>query len=129
MASDLFALLSSCHEGRFVAAQYIVRHGTMRFLGPFEADDGVTPTRGRPVVVRTERGLEVGDVLCEATPRAVELLTEPTSGRIIRAVNDADQAQLDRLGELERAEFATCQRFVSQRRLQMELVDVEHLFG
>src|SRR6202007_232668 len=34
-----------------------------------------------------------------------------------------------RLEELEQGELETCERFVQQRRLIMELVDVEHLFG
>src|SRR5262249_31592144 len=40
-----------------------------------------------------------------------------------------DQAVLQRIRESERREFDTCQRFAGQRKLQMELVDVEHLFG
>jgi cell fate regulator YaaT (PSP1 superfamily) len=112
-----------------MAAKYIVRHGAMRFLGEFEAGEGAAYRRGDDVVVRSERGLEVGAVLCEAAPRALELLAEPTHGRVLRRLSEDDRVEIDRLREAEAEELAACQRFVGQRRLQMELVDVEHLFG
>ena len=111
-----------------MAANWIVRHGAMRFLGEFDPETG-TYARGDEVVVRTDRGLEVGHVLCPASPRAVELLEEPTRGRIVRKLSDHDRAERVRLREREEQELSTCARFVEQRRLQMELVDVEHLFG
>jgi cell fate regulator YaaT (PSP1 superfamily) len=101
----------------------------MRFLGEFQPPEGATAARGQRVVIRTDRGLEIGDVLCEATPRALEMLSEPTSGRILRPLTDEDRDVLQHLRESQGREFDTCQRFVNQRKLQMELVDVEHLFG
>jgi cell fate regulator YaaT (PSP1 superfamily) len=112
-----------------MASTYIVRHGAMRYLGEFEAAEGCSYARGNRVVVRSERGLEVGDVLCGATSRALELLSEPTRGQILRRISAEDQAQVDRHREAEGREFESCRRIVGQRQLQMELVDVEHLFG
>jgi cell fate regulator YaaT (PSP1 superfamily) len=111
-----------------MAGHWIVRHGAMRFLGEFDPEAGVY-ARGDEVVVRTERGNEVGQVLCPADPRAVELLSEPTAGRIVRKLTAEDQQERQRLRQQEQRELETCERFVQQRRLQMELVDVEHLFG
>jgi cell fate regulator YaaT (PSP1 superfamily) len=112
-----------------MAVTYIVRHGVVRFLGEFTPNPEAAYPRGEAVVVHTERGHEAGEVLCEATPRAVELLHEPTKGEIIRTMTQADQEQALKLREREEAEFARCGEFVAQRHLQMELVDVEHLFG
>jgi cell fate regulator YaaT (PSP1 superfamily) len=112
-----------------VATSFIVRHGAMRFLGPFEADAESLYRRGDRVVARTERGLEVADVLCEAVPRAVELLSEPSKGKIVRRLTEDDKIVLARLKAAERGELETCQKFTDERRLQMELVDVEHIFG
>src|SRR5262245_27801964 len=113
-----------------MASAWIVRHGAMRFLGPFEAADGLADLkRGEEVVVHTDRGHELGQLLCPSTPRAVELLADPTRGRIVRRLTERDQAERQRLLGLEQQELETCERFASQRRLQMELVDVEHLFG
>ena len=111
-----------------MASSWIARHGAMRFLGEFEADNGAF-TRSQDVIVRTERGLEVGQLLCPATPRALQMISEPTRGRIVRLLSEQDRVERDRLREREESELKTCARFVEQRRLQMELVDVEHLFG
>ena len=54
-----------------MAGTYIARHGAMRFLGEFTAGDAAFQRR-QGVVVRTERGLDLAEVLCEATPRAVQ---------------------------------------------------------
>ena len=110
-------------------AKYIVRHGVMRFLGPFEPDGEALYARGADVIVRSDRGLEIGQVLCTANPRAVELLVEPTQGQIVRPLTADDRRQQEGLQERERQEFDACKRFIEGRKLQMELVDVEHLFG
>jgi cell fate regulator YaaT (PSP1 superfamily) len=112
-----------------MASKYIVRHGAMRCLGEFEADGDSTHSRGQRVVLRSDRGLEIGDVLCEANPRALELISEPTHGQIVRCLSAEDQAQAEQFREAEKREFETCGLLVRQRQLQMELVDVEHLFG
>lgn len=110
-------------------AKYIVRHGAMRFLGEFEAPEGQDFPRGSPVVVRTDRGMELGEVLCEAKPAAMQMIAEPSNGRILRTLSAEDSKAKTRLRESEVKEFDTCRQFVSQRKLQMELVNVEHLFG
>lgn len=108
---------------------WIVRHGVMRFLGDFEPGEGIVFHRGSRVLARTDRGLEMGDVLCETSPRSMEMIAEPTHGQIIRLLTADDQEAAGRLKEKERQEFDVCQRFIQQRQLQMALVDVEHLFG
>jgi cell fate regulator YaaT (PSP1 superfamily) len=116
-------------SGAAPTGRFIVRHGAMRFLGDFEPNDSLSCKRGDHVIVRTERGLEAGQVLCPSNPRALELLAEATKGRILRTATEEDRVTMDRLVRLEQKEFETCLRFISQRKLQMELVDVEHLFG
>src|SRR5437588_13089505 len=108
---------------------WIIRHGLMRFLGDFEPGEGIAVHLGSRVLARTERGLELGDVLCETSPRSMEMITEPTRGQIIRLLTADDQEAAGRLKEKERQEFDVCHRFIQQRQLQMALVDVEHLFG
>jgi cell fate regulator YaaT (PSP1 superfamily) len=106
----------------------------MRFLGEFTAAEGSAFARGDQVVLRTERGLELGEILCEASERAVQLIADPTTqkhaaGQVVRRVTEQDQAELARLRQAEVKEFETCNRFIATRKLLMELVDVEHLFG
>jgi cell fate regulator YaaT (PSP1 superfamily) len=112
-----------------MAATYIARHGSMRCLGEFEATEATSYTRGQVVVLRTERGLEEGELLCPASPQAVSLIAEPTRGQIVRVMTEEDLLEAQRLKHNEGQEFDTCRRFINQRNLQMELVDVEHLFG
>ena len=109
--------------------RYIVRHGTMRFLGDYQGAEQTAYSRGQQVIVRSERGLESGEVLCEATERALQLISEPTHGQIVRIMGEKDHAELDRIHQAEMAEFKGCTEFIASRKLQMELVDVEHLFG
>jgi cell fate regulator YaaT (PSP1 superfamily) len=109
-------------------SSWIVRHGAMRFLGEFDPE-GVEYSRGEEVIVRSDRGLEIGQLLCPATPATMSMLTEPTHGRIVRRMTEQDQLENERLHDSERIEMEACNRFVEQRHLQMELVDVEHLFG
>ena len=111
-----------------MTTKWIVRHGAMRFLGEFDPD-GIDYVRGAEVVVRTERGLELGEILCALNPRALAMIPEPTNGRIVRVLSAEDRTNRDRFRELERRELDSCTRFARDRRLQMELVDVEHLFG
>jgi cell fate regulator YaaT (PSP1 superfamily) len=108
---------------------YLVRHGAMRFLGKFETEEGARFVRGEEVVVRTERGLEVGQVLCEASACVPETLSESPCGRVLRRLTAQDREILQERHRGEREERATCQRFAGERKLQMDLVDVEHLFG
>jgi cell fate regulator YaaT (PSP1 superfamily) len=112
-----------------MALKYVVRHGLMRFLGEFEAAEGQSYLRGATVVVRSERGFEVGEVLCESTPRSLELIGEPTRGQIDRRLTPEDEAELDRIRALEQQEIDFCAKVVKQRQLEMELVDIEHILG
>jgi cell fate regulator YaaT (PSP1 superfamily) len=112
-----------------VGGKYITRHGLMRFLGEAEAAEGACYRRGQRVVLRTDRGQELGDVLCESHPQAVQLLSEPAHSQIVRPLTDADEPEVQRQRQAEQTEFHACNRFIAQRKLQMALVDVEHLFG
>jgi cell fate regulator YaaT (PSP1 superfamily) len=112
-----------------MAAKYIARHGSMRYLGEFAAEEGASYARSQQVIVRSDRGLEVGEILGDATPRAVELIAEPTHGQIVRLMTPADHHEAARLRQSESQEFDTCRGYIGQRNLQMELVNVEHLFG
>jgi cell fate regulator YaaT (PSP1 superfamily) len=108
---------------------YIVRHGVMRFLGDFEPRADALFQHNQAVVLETERGLEVGEVLCEATPRAIEFIQEPTKGKIVRSMTDEDRVQLLQSQACEDTAYHRCNDFIHERKLQMELVDAEHLFG
>ena len=76
---------------------YIARHGLTRFLGVFSASGGREYRRGARVIVRTERGLEVGDILCAAAPEAVAHLKDPGTGQILREMTPEDSNEAARI--------------------------------
>jgi cell fate regulator YaaT (PSP1 superfamily) len=110
-------------------ADYVVRYGAMRFLGVFSVTAGRECRRGAQVVVRTDRGLEVGEVLCEATPETSGEVKDPGGGQILREMTTEDRHELTRLRQQAREQFEICRKNIERLGLKMQLVDVEHLFG
>jgi len=109
--------------------KYVVRHGVMRNLGVFYTRGNDAYARSQQVIARTHRGMEAGEVLCEATDEAVSQLVDPKQGQILRCVSDNDVIELRRMFEQERREYAICQERIKELNLEMQLADVEHLYG
>jgi cell fate regulator YaaT (PSP1 superfamily) len=108
---------------------YIVRYGQMRSLGEYGGLEGQEHPRGQRVVVRSDRGTELGEVLSPATDRTAMFLENPYRGEILRVATPEDLAAGSRLAGFQEQGFATCLEFIRKRRLQMDLVDVEAIFG
>ena len=109
--------------------KYVVRCGTMRTLGVCTTSRGGTYQRTAQVIARTDRGLEAGEVLCEAGEQVFTQLKQPPKGQILREMTADDRNELRRLHEQERDEFETCKRYIADMGLPMQLVDAEHIFG
>ena len=109
--------------------KYLVRTGAMRVLGEFTSAAGLTAARGDVAVVRTDRGLEAGDVLCPSTPKALAAIPEPARGEFLRVATPDDHKKLAALRDVMKKEFAAGERLVAHHRLAMQLVDIEHLFS
>ena len=116
-------------ENPRMAQAYVVRYGRMRFLGEFTGLPGQDHPRGQEVVIRSDRGTELGEVLCPATDRAARFLPNPIHGEILRLPTADDRAQEERRANDWPGYFATCAELVARRRLQMDLVDLEILHG
>jgi cell fate regulator YaaT (PSP1 superfamily) len=112
-----------------IAATFVVRYGRMRFLGEFAGLEGREHPRGLKVVVRTDRGTELGEILCPATDRTPLFLENPSRGEILRAAEPADLEEASRLDDVRDLAFDACLKFVAARRIQLSLVDVEPLLG
>lgn len=109
--------------------KYVVRYGAMRLLGALATRAGDRFDRGARVVARTGRGLEVGEVLCEATPEAVQHLGTPPGGQILRPFSVDDENELTHIRGQQAKDFALCRQRVAELQLDMQLVDLERLFG
>ena len=108
---------------------YVVRYGRMRFLGEFAGPRDVDHIRGQRVVIHTDRGTELGEVLCPATERTATYLEQSIPGDILRPATHDDLEHEANLVQAQKQAFDLCQELISRRRLQMDLVDVEIILG
>jgi cell fate regulator YaaT (PSP1 superfamily) len=109
-------------------SKYVIRYGAMRFLGVLSARPSLSYGRGTKVIVRTPRGLEVGEILCKSTNGGDEGEND-AAGQILRELSCQDANELAHIESQAQTEFCICQKHVDELGLQMQLVDVEHLFG
>lgn len=111
--------------------RYVVRYGTMRLLGDFEARRGVTFARNDEVVVRSERGIEWGTVLSTATNETAAYLgkNQAAGGRILRPVSTEDRRSRQENSDREKKFFVAAADMIRSRSMQMQLIDVEQVFG
>jgi cell fate regulator YaaT (PSP1 superfamily) len=117
-------------------SDYIVRYGSMRLLGAMSARSDSVFFRGAKVIIRTGRGLEVGEVLCAAPadPKSddgadSQNQSASAAGQILREMSGQDANELAHIQANAREEFCICHRHIQELALDMQLVDVEHLFG
>ena len=107
--------------------QYVVRFGSMRVMGVMKAK--ALFRYSDEVVVRTERGTEVGTVLCEASSVAIDSMEEPTQGHIVRTLNTEDRSQWRHIVGRRDKDHTESQKCIDALKLDMELVDVERILG
>ena len=104
--------------------QHLVRVGALGALGLFTSVDTVRYPRASRVVVRTGRGLEIGEVLAE--PEGVQ--HGESDGSILRGVTVEDDLLLARLERNRADAYQACARRLEERKLPVALMDVEQLF-
>lgn len=109
--------------------QYIVRYGMLRSIGVMLSKNEESYRRGNEVVVRSDRGVEIGQVLCEATQDALSHLDSPPSGVILRSVSDDDTVAADGIDSDRSRKIEICRKHIKALGLAMKLIDVETLFG
>ncbi|MBX3443204.1 MAG: hypothetical protein KF774_12430 [Planctomyces sp.] len=109
---------------------YVVRYGLMRQLGEFAARDRDGYARGEQVIIRSDRGVEWGEVLCEAGERTRTYLgATNSSGRVLRTATAEDERSRDEQHRRELGFFDQGRAAIAERGLPMQLVDVEQVFG
>ena len=107
--------------------RYVVRCGLMRTL--FVMNSRTDHHRGDIVVARTNRGLERGEVLCEATDHVLGQMSAPPNGNIQRMASVEDENEHRHILESQRKEFANCKKLIQEMNLAMSLVDLEIILG
>src|SRR6185436_1058815 len=109
--------------------RYVVRYGVMRLLGVFGTRGQDRYSRSTKVIARTSRGLESAEVLLEASDEVAQQMQDSPGGQILREMSADDSSELTHLHAKERSEFDICRQHVQRVGLQMQLVDIEHMFG
>jgi hypothetical protein len=107
-----------------MGGEYLVHHGSAGHLGRFQAAGPDGFRRGSAVVVRSRRGLEVGEVLCPSAPERA-LLPDPLVGELLRAASADDLTAADRHRAIAREVFDAGSRWVDVHGLPIALVDAE----
>jgi len=102
----------------------------MRHVAEFSTKGNHDYQRNEQVIVRSHRGTEWGEVLCEATDRTrTYLKKDDPAGRILRHATSEDERTRDEQWQREQDAFRGCQEMISERKMKMQLVDTEQLLG
>lgn len=135
----------------------VARYGAMGFLGEFRYSPRLNVRPLQKVVLRTDRGVELGEVLvlidrslsggdsCAAgcptgrriSPETLATFLKASSenypfqrgGRILRIANSQDLIDSRHLAASAREESRYCREQIRRRNLPMRLVTAEHLLG
>jgi cell fate regulator YaaT (PSP1 superfamily) len=105
---------------------HLVRVGAMGQVGRFAAVDAVRYPRRSRVIVRTRRGLEIGDVLSPPDDR--DDSRNFSDGEILRGMTVQDDLLQARLEKNRQEAYAACAGLLAHSGVPAVLVDVEHLF-
>jgi cell fate regulator YaaT (PSP1 superfamily) len=109
---------------------HLIRVGAMGLVGRFAALDAMRYPRHSRVIVRTRRGLEIGDVLAPPDDFDGTRDDERTfaDGDLLRGMTVEDDLLQARLEKHRHEAYAACAALLAEHRVQTVLVDVEHLF-
>ncbi|MHC4352871.1 MAG: PSP1 domain-containing protein, partial [Planctomycetota bacterium] len=125
----------------------LVRFGRMNTLGLFEHHESSIPKVRSRVVIKTNRGLELGHLVGQLTSYRggqfrlsgeqmmeyfddgdIDFSRGPT-GKFVRYATAADVSEERHLRKIVREEMECCQRFIEDMNLPMKIIDAEHVFG
>ncbi|MEJ5259939.1 MAG: regulatory iron-sulfur-containing complex subunit RicT [Anaerohalosphaeraceae bacterium] len=124
----------------------LVRYGKMGILGWFEHNESQIPKNKPYVIVKTDRGLELGQLVgpynykagnYRFTPEQVEAyytqgnkeISITTGGKFVRFATHEDIREQEHLEVSAAEEAKCCQRFADELGLNMKIIEAEHLFG
>jgi hypothetical protein len=107
--------------------EYLLSYGRLGDFGRFRSGKPLPCRRGDRAVVRTHRGLEVGEVLREATPQHATFLPNTSVGQLLRLLTPADEESAARAVERGQALFTRAAELGRKLSLPLEVLDTEVL--
>jgi hypothetical protein len=105
---------------------HLIRVGAMGQVGRFAAVDAMRYPRHARVIVRTRRGLEIGEVL--APPDDRDDGHTFADGDLLRGMTIEDELLSARLEKNRHEAYVACAALLADEQPSAMLVDVEHLF-
>jgi cell fate regulator YaaT (PSP1 superfamily) len=104
---------------------YLVRVGKLGQIGRFRSREPASFRRGARVVCRTQRGVEIGQILgpAQLKPSSLDL----SDGRLLRRMTVEDEILWGHLQEQADRAQADCQRWLGDHAIAGLLIDVEPL--
>ena len=129
------------------AKRMLVRYGKIGYLGWFTHDEMHLPKTPKKVIIKTERGLEIGEIVgtngcyshgnfkCnfESLEEYYEL-NQPEypigeGGKFVRYATEQDLNEARHVRESAGEELVICRKYVRQLNLNMKVIEFEHIFG
>jgi cell fate regulator YaaT (PSP1 superfamily) len=107
--------------------EYLVSYGTAGDFGRFRPTRELSCGRGDQVVVRSHRGLELGEVLCPVTSGHAHFLPNTTVGALLRLAGEEDQATALLQRDKGRRLCDDGRRLAGELGLPLEVLDAEVL--
>ncbi|MBE7445607.1 MAG: hypothetical protein HS132_10310 [Planctomycetia bacterium] len=105
-----------------------IRYGVLKNTSDFYAAFN-SLKEGDPVIIRSHRGVEFGEVIARVKEIADDIPIE-NLGEILRKATPEDKEKQKKIyDELIPFEFKYCQKKIREHKLLMKLASVEHLFG
>ena len=125
----------------------LVRYGRMNALGFFEHHETKISKVNNRVVVKTDKGLELGYLVGQLTSYKggqfklnsnqvkeyfdnsdIDLACD-RAGKFLRYATTEDISEERHLQKITKDEIECCRRFIKELDLPMKIVDAEHIFG
>jgi cell fate regulator YaaT (PSP1 superfamily) len=125
----------------------LVRYSRMNVLGLFGHQETRIPKVDTRVVVKTDKGLELGYLVGQLSlyraghlkfdsdqikkyfdDSSIDVAVED-AGKFVRYATAADFSEERHLQKIAEEEMECCRRFVKELDLPMKIVDAEHIFG
>lgn len=124
----------------------LVRYGRMGGMGWFEHHEAHIPKLNTHVVIKTDRGLELGEVVGVHNYRGGQYKDSPQQvenyycnrtkdyplgegGQFVRFATHEDLGEQKHLEKSAIGEGKCCQKYADEMGLKMKIVEAEHLFG
>jgi cell fate regulator YaaT (PSP1 superfamily) len=107
--------------------EYLLSYGRLGDFGRFRSAKPLACGRGDRAVVRTHRGLEVGEVLRPAAPGHATFLPNTSVGQLLRLLTANDEEALARSTAIARSAYGRAARITHDLALPLEVIDAEVL--